>query len=468
MKALERGHLKDAFDGTILSSRPTKQQQTILDDISTIPIRYVLGGNRSGKSQLGAKEIALLFCNEHPTFEYPPEWKKEPLQMLMFGKTTTQLEHSLWRKIEQLIPKDCWKPFKQGGALKTVTHKENGNMIIFISHNNTSEARENAQSYTAHYAWFDEMPKSATLLEEVVRRVIDNNGRFLMTMTPKVVNQAVRKVVDAAQLPYAHKYKLRMFDNPVYHDEKKREIALASLEGHSETYKRTVLEGDWMLGEEMVYYYDAGEMNRELPPNYSTGWRHVLSVDPALKSKLGMCLLAENPADGTWFVAKAEYLKDVFRPSEMVKAVEERVAGYNIFRRVCDTEPWFYGEANGMGITYWPIREKANRKGELMKNVQTALGKRVFLTPECGDLEEELTSCRWSDTSAERIVNSSTYHIIDSLQYAVDNLPKWDPNYAPMNWMTHLHVQDEKRQMAEARKKTRKRYRMTRKGRGWL
>ncbi len=35
----------------------------------------------------------------------------------------------------------------------------------------------------------------------------------------------------------------------------------------------------------------------------------------------------------------------------------------------------------------------------------------------------ELDSAQWSDTSDGRIKNSTKYHILDSMQYVVDNLP---------------------------------------------
>lgn len=452
IQQLERASLAEVFDGTKPNSKPAAHQLEFFQDINKYTYRYIRAGNQVGKTAAGARECAWIFLENHPFWKRPSRWANAPLTLLVLGRTSKQVDDSIWPKIKALLPEGSYKVVKKGNALDKVINTENDNKILFFTHHNANEAREKVQSFVAHWAWVDEMPSSIRLIEEVHRRIQAMNGYFIMTMTPKVINPEIRKLVDGACEPYGKTYVWHMFDNPIYSEEDKAKI-LASLENQSTAYKNTVLRGDWMLGEEMVYAYDPETMQKPLPPGYHCGWRHLLSVDPALKSKLGMSIYAEEPETGKWWMVYADYITDVFAPDDMVMAVEKIAKGYNIVRRVSDTEPWFIGAASKLGYSYIPVREKANRKRDLIKGLQAALGVKLFIAPHCVQFEDEITTCRWSDHAAEKIANSSTYHLLDTAQYAVDNFPPHNPLLAPVTWDARLQILDEKRKIKELKAK---------------
>lgn len=454
-KRLQEAQLAECLDGSHLDSRPTEKQWTILRGINEFAHRYLRGGNQSSKTSLGIRECAWVFLDTHPEWKRPKEWGTEPLTMLVLGRDTRQIKESLWKRIRALLPEDTYKENYQSGSLQTVENTKNGNTIIFISHENANQAAERAQSYPAHWVWIDEMPSTFKLIEELHRRVQAKQGRFLATFTPKIVNQKIRKLVDNAKAPLAKVYRLHMFDNPIYDSEERRQEILQSMESYSESYRRTLLEGEWSLGEEMVYQYDPETMRVNLSGRYSPSWRHVLGVDPALKSKLGYTLWAEDPQTGKWFNTAAGYIEGVYDPIECVEKVEAIASGYNVVRRVCDTEPWFVGAAARLGIRYTSIYKKAHRKGELMKAWQEALGSTMFLTEWSGELEDEISSCRWSEHAEEKMVNRSSYHIIDTCHYVKDVLPKFDPALHLPSFHAQLEASHEKRKMKEAVKRKR-------------
>ena len=70
-----------------------------------------------------------------------------------------------------------------------------------------------------------------------------------------------------------------------------------------------------------------------------------------------------------------------------------------------------------------PIDHKAGRKVELIQNVNTAFGNKIFLTPLAESLEEELLSAQWSESARENISHGHEYHISDCLQYFLDLAP---------------------------------------------
>lgn len=444
IKRLKSLQLAEALDGFKPESRPTPKQWEIFDGLGKYRHRYVRAGNQSGKSAAGRRECAWVFLENHPRWKRPEAWGDEPLTMLVLGRDNKQIEESLWRGIKALLPEGSYKENRNSGSLMSVKNTENGNTILFISHENSNQAAERAQSYSAHWVWLDEMPSSWKLVEELHRRVQAKRGFFLFTMTPKVINQTIRKHVDNAKEPLAKLYRINMFDNPIYSKADKEEILL-SMEGYSEAYKRTLLDGDWSIGEEMVYHYDPETMRAPLPSTYHPSWRHLLSVDPALKSKLGYSMWAEDPATGVWWNVKAGYKTDIYDPSECVMAVEKEAEGYNVSLRISDTEPWYIGAAMTLGYRYTCVHKKANRKGELMKKAQELLGTKMMLTTSgSGELEDELSSCRWSEKAAEKIVNSSSYHIIDSWQYAADVLPRQKPEERVVGWQAQLEAKHEK------------------------
>lgn len=423
LSRLRKMESSEAFDAAVPTSRPTATQQVIFNDIGVVKHRYVRGGNQSGKTQVGGREASWVFAETHPTWKRPREWGDEPLLLIILGRTTKQIEETLWKKISGFLDPSSYTIQRQGGVIQKVVNKENGNTILFLSHHAENEAREKVQSFVAHYVWLDEMPGSYKLIEELHRRVQSRGGYFLATFTPKVMNAEIRRLVDGAVEPLARTYVLKAFDNPIYSLERKQEI-LSSLATMSEGHRRTVLDGDWLTGEEAVYHLDHDSMIKS-PPNYEYGWRHVESVDPALKSALGLTVWAEDPIHQKWYCIKSEYIRGILDPRQLVETVRDKTKMYNIIRRISDPhEVWYIQTATKMvSPNYMGVYNKNSRKGELIKGFQDKLGDRLYIAPWCLDLIAELEECRWSETAENKIVNQHVFHLADTAQYFADNIP---------------------------------------------
>lgn len=440
--------LQECFDPSIPTSRPTLAQMEVLKDVSEIHHRYVTAGNQSGKSQLGAREVSWFFMGNHPYFENP--WN-EPLLILVLGRTTKQIEDTLWRKIKSFLVPGTYKEQRVGGTLQRVVNLENDNVIIFLSHHNAREAREKAQSFVAMHVWLDELPSDIRLLEELHRRIQAKNGRLLCTFTPKAVTPQIKKLVDSSVAPLAKKYKFSMLDNPIY-DEVKRNQILQSLATYSPGYQKTILEGDWLTGERSVYHFDYDTMVEAPGEPYSPAWRHVESIDPAISSECGYTLWAEDPNTGIWYCIKDDYL-DSTDPEDLLNKVQKTSEGYNIVRRICDPhEVWFITLAARRGLHYICPYDKNSRKSELIKNFQMALGTLIRIAPWCINVQDEIVSCQWSETAEGKIANGSKYHELDTCQYFVDCKPKGAP-VAPVysSWGQWLRAESQKTREREYR-----------------
>jgi len=363
----------DSFDPSVPDSKPTEQQLKILKSISKYQTRWTLGGNQSGKSQLGGRDLSWVLTDKHPYFRKPEEWGTEALSVLVMGRLSTQVEEELWnKKLKPFFSPGTYKEVRTGNVLQKVKFT-NGNIILFFSHHAPEEAREKVQSFVLHYIWLDEMPDSIKLIEELQRRLQAKRGRMLATFTPKIRNEEIRKLVDTASLT-AKKFKLHMLSNPIYKG-REHEI-LDQIKTFPDNYKKTILEGDWYVGDSAVYEFNREFHVKLLPISYSRSWRHVLSVDPAASGQVGLTLWAEDPVNATWYCVKALYMKGQ-AATDLDNSIELEIENYRIVRRISDPhEVWFIKEAEKRRHYYIGVYKKTERKNELIKGFQERITNR--------------------------------------------------------------------------------------------
>ena len=451
MRRLEAHTRRSAFDPIKPESRPNAAQQLVLDDFGKVPVQYIVSGNQGGKSTTCARLVSWVLEESHPDWTRPADWANEPLLILVCGRTGKQLEESLLPKILSYLDRSKLKEVRVGNMISRLEH-ENGNRIVFQSLENANQARERIQSYVAHLIWIDEMPPTDQIIDEALRRVQARSGYLMASFTPLVENVAIQKRVDAAKPPYSRKYKFSMLDNPIYQDPQIRQRILEDMALLPESIRNTRLYGDWSSSDLAVYYYDYTQMSPETPSGYNRGWRHVESVDPALKSALGYTLWGEDPATGKWYLVVSDEIRGILDPETLVETVRKRSEPYNVVRRVSDPhEVWYIQIAAKRGIHYTGVYKKNERKGELIKQFQQFLGSRVFIPPHNTDFIDQLTGCKWADGDRERIVAASSKHLLDSAMYFCDNIPKWDPGFQPVGWEQQLRQENDLRIRLEAR-----------------
>lgn len=453
LRRLELLKRQEAFDPNNLESRPTEKQAEVIRDFGKVRHQYIRAGSQGGKSTTCAFNGTRALNGTHPYWKRPEAWGTEPLLMLVAGRTGKQIEESLLPRIRAYLEPGTYKEVRVGNIIQRL-ELHSGDRIVFQSLENPTTARERLQSYTAHIAWLDELPPTVEIIAEMHRAVQAKGGYFMASFTPLVRSIEVQKLVDSVQLPLAKVYRFNMLDNPVYADPAKQEEILQSLATLSADQRNARLYGEWMNSDDQVYYFNWDTMV-ELPQGYSPLWRHVEAVDPALKSALGLTVWAENPQAGIWYCIRAEYIRGIYVPTELVAEVHKRTSGYNIIRRISDPhEVWYIQTAASMGISYTGVYKKNERKNELIKQLQQSLGQRTRISPTCTDLISELQECRWSERSDGKIVNASKYHLLDSAQYFCDQIPpKEKGQIVASSWDEWLYKANENR-LKEEEKKT--------------
>lgn len=438
--------------------------------------------SNSGKTSMAARELAWVINGDGPYFKRPEEWGNEPLIAMVAGQGRDMMDINIWqKKLKPLLERpNEWREIRQGNSLKYVENRRTKDIIVFTPHSDSSERnRKFMQSYSAHYVWLDEMPTSFKILDELLRRVDAKKGRFLATFTPKVVNSQIKNLIETIEPPLGKKYSMSKLDNPLYADRIQDE--LDKLKTYNTTMKNTILYGEWGISDTSVYAFDIDEMVADLPESYSpVGWRHIEAVDPASQSKTGYLLLAEDPKTQIWWVIFAAYIEKLYDPVSIYKQCQTYSQGKFMLYRVADSNAsWFFATAASHKCqpSYIMPYKKTSRKQELIKQVQGALSsaclfednptdekyikeKRIKIASNCDLLTEELEECRWSDATVEggeeRIINATKYHLLDSLQYAVDVIPMPKVAVAPINYGSHgafLRVENERRMKIESAQK---------------
>lgn len=414
--------IQECFDPVDPSTRPTLEQQRVIDDFGITKTQWIVAANQSGKTQVCSRILSWFITETHPSWTRPESWGDEPLLAVIIGKSGKILEESIWPKIKSFLEPGTYKEVKQGNALQKIEF-HNGARIVFQSAENPGQAAERIQSYVAHFVWVDEMPPTIKLLTEALTRRNSRGGYFMASFTPLVVNRDIQKLVDAAQEPHQRRYRFRMFDNPVYADPSKQAEILADYATLPEHVRNARLYGDWTQSDDNLYQLDY-DTAVENPEGYTPLWRHVEVVDPATQSKLGLTVWAEHPTTHIWYCVIADYVSGIFIPTEIIKEVQKRVSGLNIIRRIADThEAWYINQASSMGYSYGTVYKKNNRKPELIKTLQQSLGSRIRIAPHCIGLIEELQEAR-TNPETGKIINASRYHLSDTAQYFADAIPK--------------------------------------------
>lgn len=454
MKRAEQLARRDSFDPHAVGSKPTEKQEEILRDIVDFSSRYCVAANQTGKTMIGAREAAWMFTGTHPYLDTKALWGDRPLTMLVLGQTTAQLTTEIWeRKLEPHLIGVEYKKDMSGGVIQSVTHKKNGNKIIFISHHNANDARKNAQSFVAQWVWLDEMPQSLSLFAELETRTIATKGKFLCTFTPLIRNLEIKNKIENGDPSFCKKYRLAMLDNPIYKGREEEMMARYATLPEGERNAR--LYGEWYVGERGVYRFDP-DLHVAEPVDYHQSWRHVEVVDPAASGFSGYALLAEDPITHKWYAVKAQNVEGR-SPTELIEAFRRLSYGVNLIKRISDPhEAWFIKEAARHKLIYTGVYNKNNyRKLELIKQLQERLDDgKLIITPWAGQgVLEQFLSCQWSETRSDKIVRASDYHILDCLQYFCDSIPKPEPARTDITWEQNIQRMHRERLAKEAKTK---------------
>jgi phage terminase large subunit-like protein len=296
----------------------------------------ILGGNRSGKTELGAF-IATAWALGRDFFLNEPAWEyvrdlpipAVPNNIWVVGLDFPTLRDVIWREKLRfgrnhppLIPNDG-----------TVVKKTNDNdfQIFFtngsiITGKSADSGREKFQGASVDLVWIDEEPE-ADIYDECYQRTLDCGGKILLTLTPlSDMNSGVRTpwVFDLYEEAKSGRkdikfVQLSLLDNP-YVPQEEKDRAMVKWSGHHE--ERARLYGEFISRSGLVYSTWNRDTHTIQPQQIPPTWRRIVSIDPAATGITAAIWVAISPK-GNLYLYREYYERDL-TVSEHAKNIRVR------------------------------------------------------------------------------------------------------------------------------------------------
>lgn len=275
---------------------PTAAQKPLIKQFTPeIKIFGLLGGNRSGKTELGAF-IAMVWLLGKSYFEGTEVWElvkdlpvpEPPNNIWVIGLDFPTLRDVIWgekfingRQHPGLLPKDDLI-IKKVNQSDYQIFAQNGSLITGKS---ADSGREKFQSASVDLIWIDEEPE-VEIFDECYQRTIDCAGKILLTLTPLTDTASgvrtpwVFDLYEASQKGGTDSkfVQLSVLDNPHVPDEEKEKL-LQKWAGHVEEKAR--LYGSFVQRSGLVYNMWNPKFHMVKPFVIPKEWRRVVSIDPA-------------------------------------------------------------------------------------------------------------------------------------------------------------------------------------------
>jgi len=304
--------------------KPYPKQATILSQFTKdIKVFGLLGGNRSGKTELGTF-IALAWALGKKYFEGEPAWEyvkdlpipDGPHNVWIVGLDFSTIRDIIWyEKLKQgrnhpaFLPKDPAIVRKANDGDFQIFF-ENGSVITCKS---ADSGREKFQGASIDLVWIDEEPE-AEIFDECYQRTVDCAGKILLTLTPLTdIASGVRTpwVFDLyedwkAGKKDCHFCQLSVLDNPFVPDDEKERLK-EKWAGHPEENAR--LYGDFIQRSGLIYPMWNRDKHVIKLPYIPQSWTRIVCIDPAPTGVTAAIWCAVDPT-GNLLYYKEYYERD--------------------------------------------------------------------------------------------------------------------------------------------------------------
>lgn len=277
---------------------PTIGQATVFPKFTNkIKELYVLGGNRSGKTVVGAA-IAMAFLLGKEYFRGEPAWEwvknlpipeGRPRNIWVVGLDFTVVRDVIWT--EKFLTGKGQPPFlpktfeEMGGKIRVGDQQLVGPDGSVLSCKSADSGREKFQSASVDLVWIDE-ECDVGVYDECFQRTLDCAGFILCTLTPLTDTSSGAKVPwvfhrvteGRAGDPDIAIAQLSVLDNPFIPDTEKERLK-KKWQGHAE--ERARIYGDFIQRSGLVYPMLSKNIHFVPAKPISKDLYRVVCIDPA-------------------------------------------------------------------------------------------------------------------------------------------------------------------------------------------
>lgn len=421
----------------------SEQQDALAKFTSDIKVLGLLGGNRSGKTILGAF-IAVAWCLGKGYFKDEPAFKwveslpipDHPVNVWIVGLDYSTLRDVIW--YEKLRNGKNHPPFLPDDA--TVVKKvSDGDFQIFF-HNGSiltgksaDAGREKFQGASVDLVWIDEECEK-DVYDECYQRTIDCAGKLLLTLTPLTdINSGVREpwVYDlyeqwrAGDKDFAF-CQLSTLNSPFLPQQEKDRL-ITKWAGSPEEQAR--LYGGFVRKSGLVYPQWDDKIHRVKPFSIPDHWARIVSIDPAATGTTAAIWIAADEY-GNYYAYREYYEKE--------RTVKEHAVSINILRAGEPVDYWL------LDPTWGGQRNAENHKNGAQLYRESGLPVRL---PEVGKDFGLNLSRQYIDAA---VTAGSRHPFFKIFQ---DTIPNFEFERSHYTWDTYAHGEMRGQSKEKPRKK---------------
>lgn len=397
--------------------------------------RWVFGGNRTGKTECGAAEVAYLARGIHPYKANKPTegWVvslTREVQRDVAQKKLLKYLNPDW--IAEVVMSSGKSAFPEGGVIDYIKVKNVFGSTSTIGFKSCEMGRSKFAGASLDYVWFDEEPPE-DIYDECAMRVVDRKGHIFGTMTPLLGLTFCyeRFYLNERNDPEVWCEFMEWADNPYLDAE---EIARVSATMTEE--EREVRRYGRFVGAEGLVYSEFDERVHVIEPfNVPPEWYDNISIDPGLRNPLS-CHFYAVDFDGNVYVIAEHYeaMKDALYHCEKIKAIASRLGwqtdGQGRVRALIDSAATQHTLASAKSVSElfcdYGVLVNPNVNKDLysginrVKQYLSGAHAKLYIFKNCTNLIRELKSYRWS---ANDLPAKTDDHCLDELRYYLMTRP---------------------------------------------
>lgn len=311
-------------------------------------IRWVFGGNRSGKTECGAAECVYMARGIHPYRKNKDNvagWVVSLSQQVQRDVAQKKILYYLRKDwIAEIVMISGRKGSPESGVIDFIKVKNVFGGISVIGFKSCDQGREKFQGSSLDFVWFDEEPPK-DIYDECRMRVIDRRGDIFATMTPLkgltyVYDEIYLNKKDNPEIWYEF---MEWADNP-FLDKKEIKLLENSMDEEELTSRRY---GKFRSANGLVYPSFDERVHVIEPFDVPFEWQDVISIDPGLN----------NPLSAHWYAA--DYDGNVFVIAEHYEAGKDIDYHAERIKNICKTLGW---HSDGKGRIEAIIDSAANQR----------------------------------------------------------------------------------------------------------
>ncbi|HHT83074.1 MAG TPA: hypothetical protein GXZ92_01250 [Clostridiales bacterium] len=400
--------------------------------------RWILGGNRSGKTEAGAVESLWMALGRHPFRKNKKNitgWVVSVSYEVQREVAQNKILHYLSPScIEDITMKSGSKGSPRSGIIDTIAVRNIFGGVSRIVFKSADQGREKFQGASVDFVWFDEEPPQ-DIYQECRMRIMDTKGDIFGTMTPlKGLTFVYEEIFLNKRLdPEIQCFHMEWADNP-FLDKAEIELMTKSM---SEEMLQSRRYGKFMLDTGLVYSEFDENIHVIEPFDAPKEWYDTVSIDPGLNNPLSAHFYCVD-YDGNIYVIAEHYEKgkDIDYHANAILNIAKRLdwhfhngklqalidssASQRTLAASKSAVELFYEK----GIAANPnVRKDIFAGIARVKEYFAARPPRIFIFKNCVNLIRELKSYWWSRGD---IPKRKDDHALDELRYYIMSRPKND------------------------------------------